>query len=130
MLQFQNKCKRSDAELQKMKRTLGETDDQSHIKIEILDDPDTEPDVEPKVEPEISYNELMKSNEKSDLFFTEPHQIHDTPKRSDLGCINYDPRPREQKIACHICGKLYDKNKMKYHINRHNGMCTSIDQTC
>lgn len=132
MLQFQNKCKRSDAELNKMERSVGENDDQIHIKAKILDDFDTEPHVL-EVEPVISKYDGLESKYENEYLFPESQEISETKARKNLDCINVDSskikrRKPEKKIACHICGKLFVVNGLEFHLNMHNGTCAPTDQ--
>lgn len=110
MLQFQNKCKQSNAELQKMK-SLDENKDEDPIKLEILD--------EPNVQPEISRNDLMESNNENAYL---PPKVDVSLRKNYLNRITYRPQTSSiPKTPCYICGKVITARELKYHINRHNG---------
>lgn len=114
MLAFRNKCKRNDEELHKMVRSM----DESTTIVEILDDNDTK----------------ENSDANSEFSFEPDDENRETmtgkDSQKDLGSVNDTDesekrRFRPEKVACHICGKLYEMCKLKFHINRHNGKCRS-----
>lgn len=45
----------------------------------------------------------------------KPHSLDRNGKSTS------DKRWRSRKVACHICGKLYEACKLQFHLNQHNG---------
>lgn len=115
MLAFQNKCKRSDTELRKMKLNMDMNDDHPNIKVEVDDELNI-----PDMEPDISKIDLESVDENN-------HVLPGPEIRYDFDSFNITDesykakRYRPPRVACHICGKLYETYKLQFHINRHNG---------
>lgn len=128
MLAFRNKCKRSNEELQKIKQSLDEAaesatseilDEDTKENIELLIDAN-EPDEDTKENIEL----LIDTNEPDDqneyTFKTQTFYRHDVGSLEKAVASDVK-RPRPEKVACYICGHLYDSYKLQFHINHHNG---------
>lgn len=131
MLDFQNNCRRSNEKLQMMKKSLEQDADDSLAKIEILEEIEILGDFD-------SNGNVIYGEE--DILGSENESFDEVNYTSHVGNISSSPDPNftenteenksfkhsPQKIACHICGKLYEVYKMKYHLNTHNGTCTKL----
>lgn len=112
MLAFQNKCKQSDEELHSMKSRLDET----KIKTEIFDELDTK---------DYSAADLGDSLFGADVEFKKELNVDaidkfSMPNKNTVKDAD-GPKRCQVKIACHICGKLYDSYGMKSHMYTHTG---------
>ncbi|KAJ6626585.1 Zinc finger protein [Pseudolycoriella hygida] len=99
MVAFRNKCRESNEEFHKRLRE----DLVDIVKKEILDTNANE-----------SEFMLWASDDNK-----ETVAEHDT---QDAGEEIVAKRSRLEKVACHICGKLYDVYRLKFHLNKHNGL--------
>lgn len=105
MIAFRNKCKRSNDELHKM---IGLVEKTRNV-MEIVDETKDNSEEDQK---EFSF-------EPDKIFKVEPDFENDQKPFVD----EFEVKPwRPQKIACHLCGKLYITHEMKFHLNEHNGI--------
>ncbi|KAG4074145.1 hypothetical protein HA402_014350 [Bradysia odoriphaga] len=112
MLVFQSKCKRTNEELHKM---IGKVPRTGNV-IEISDDSD---------EDEVGAESLSDQIDEDKYKFENPiaGQISDNNQRAVKETKDFEIKlSSPKKVACHICGKLYLPNKLKYHLNEHTGL--------
>lgn len=92
-----------------------QTQHEPHILIEIIDDSDTNENSDGNAD-----DSVEPGNDIEHTF----HRVNDSQKelRSMNQATEFETRPyRPRRVACHICGKLYEVYAMKFHMNRHNG---------
>ncbi|XP_037044171.1 zinc finger imprinted 3-like [Bradysia coprophila] len=150
MLVFQNKCKQNAVQLHGMTKLVeftedlngpGESENSNNISNN-LDESETRDD-SVSIDDSISRVESDNLSEQANLSDSQVEtekilevNVDDLKSESDdsNGTIdnlvehdvnnqNYKyPKWKASLIACHICGKCYSKNEMKYHVNKHNSL--------
>lgn len=124
MLTFRNKAKRNNKELHKMLQDVDESIE-SKIVIEILDDSDRDSVTNEKFDTNVNGSEISLDQDNEYEYAFNGQTEYNYP--NDMGSVNDTDesearryRPPE-KVACHICGKLFENYFLQFHINKHNG---------
>lgn len=85
--------------------------------VEFLDDIETKKILEVNVDDVDaleSDDETVNNEQQSKFAPQRPQPSGYSRYRSPSYCL---------KVACHICGKLFSKYNLQFHLNRHNGKC-------
>lgn len=126
MMAFRNKCKRNEEELHRMLQRNENVNEskEEEVLIEILDDSDHDSDTNEKTKADADDSDVFWETADENEYIFNRGTEHDY--RKDAGTVNETDfevrryRP-PKKVACHICGKLYEHHVLQFHLNKHNG---------